>query len=163
MTENLGIGYVGLKGMKYGAVPPIPPAAGLIPEKMTIARWQRDALNELFGRQSNSFEEWQDLQRFIDAHFEVEQLEQKGWGEIKNVYVFFGYKQDATRYRVEHDIDPRDMVNVKDHHMLVGRRARPIRVGMDSKWYWLNINHHHSIEARYQMGIMEALYGTADV
>ncbi|QFG08756.1 hypothetical protein PBI_INGRID_87 [Arthrobacter phage Ingrid] len=130
-------------------------------EKMTIARWQRDALTELFGRQAKTFEEWQATQHFLDAHFEIEKLEQKGGDEIKNVYVFFGYKQDATRYRLEHDIDPRDMVNVKDHHMLVGRRARPIPVNQDSKWYWLNWNHRHSIEARYEMGVMEAYYGSA--
>jgi hypothetical protein len=132
-----------------------------VTEKLTIARWQRDALNELLGRQAKTFEEWQNLQSFIDAHFEVEKLEQVGGDEIKNVYVFFGYKQDATHYRLEHDIDPRDMVNVKDVHMLVGRRARPIRVGLDSKWYWLNFNHHNSIEARYQMSVMEAYYGSA--
>lgn len=132
-------------------------------EKMVIARWQRYALTELFGRQAKTFEEWQAVHKFLDEHFEVETLEQKGGDDIKNVYVFFGYKQDAVHYRLRHNIDPRDMVNVKDHHMLLGRRARPIRVGEDTEWYWLNWNHRHSIEARYAIGIMEALYGTATI
>jgi hypothetical protein len=132
-------------------------------EKMEIFQWQRDALTELFGRQAKTFEEWQKTQQYIDHMFEVTKLEQKGGDDIKNVYVFFGYKQDATKYRLEHDIDPRDMVNVKDVDMLVGRRARPIRVGQDSQWYWLNWNHHWSIEARYQMSVMEAYYGSAIV
>lgn len=132
-------------------------------EKLKISRWQRDACSELFSNRAKTYEEWLDIERFVDAHFEVEQLEQRGGDEIKNVYVFFGYKQDATRYRLEHDIDPRDMVNVRDHHMLQGRRARPIRVGLDSKWYFHNFHHHHSVETRYMMSIMEAHYGTADV
>lgn len=130
-------------------------------EKLEIYRWQRDALTELFGRECKTYEEWLDRERFIDAHFEVKQLEQKGGDDIKNVYVFFGYKQDATRYRLEHDIDPRDMVLVRNHDMLAGRRARPIRVHQDSEWYFHNFNHQHSIEARYNMAIMEALYGSA--
>ncbi|AXH44621.1 hypothetical protein SEA_MEDIUMFRY_77 [Arthrobacter phage MediumFry] len=131
-------------------------------EKLEIFRWQRDALTELFGRECKTYEEWLARQQFLDAHFEVKHLEQQGGDDIKNVYVFFGYKQDATRYRLEHDIDPRDMVNVKDHHMLVGRRARPIRVGQNSEWYFHNFNHQFSIEARYQMSVMEAYYGTAN-
>ncbi|QGZ17289.1 hypothetical protein SEA_GIANTSBANE_85 [Arthrobacter phage Giantsbane] len=130
-------------------------------EKLEIFQWQRDALTELFGRDAKTFEEWQTKQHFIDAHFEVKKLEQKGGDEIKNVYVFFGYKQDATHYRLEHDIDPRDMVVVSSKHMLVNRRARPIRVGQDSEWYWLNWNHQHSIDARYYMSVMEAYYGSA--
>lgn len=164
MSEKLGLGYVGVKGMKYGAVPPMPKPElePLVPEKLEIFQWQRDALTELFGRECKTFEEWQARWRFIDAHFEVKKIDQLGGDDIKNVYVFFGYKQDATRYRLEHNIDPRDMVNVKDHHMLVGRRARPIRVNQDSEWYWLNWNHHMSIETRYQMAVMEAHYGSAD-
>ena len=132
-------------------------------EKLEIARWQRDACTELFSSRYKTYEEWLAMEKFIDAHFEVEKLEQKGGEDIRNVYIFFGYKQDATRYRLEHDIDPRDMVNVKDTHMLVGRRARPIRVGLDSRWYWNNFHHHYSVEARHQAHILEALYGTADV
>jgi len=130
-------------------------------EKMQICRWQRDAMTELFFRRSKTYEEWLAVEQYIDAHFQVEKLEQKGGDEIKNVYVYFGYKQDAVHYRLAHDIDPRDMVNVKDFHMLQGRRARPIRVGLQSKWYWLNFNHQMSVEARYLMAIMEAHYGTA--
>lgn len=132
-------------------------------ETLVIHRWQRDALTELFGRECETFEDWQAKQRFLDEHFEVEKLEQKGGDDIKNVYIFFGYKKDANRYRLEHNIDPRDMVNVKDHHMLVGRRARPIRINQDSRWYWLNWNHYMSIETRYLMSVMEANYGSADV
>ena len=132
-------------------------------EKLKIARWQRDACSELFSRRAKTYEEWLAVEQYIDTHFEVESLEQQGGDEIKNVYVFFGYKQDATRYRLEHNIDPRDMVNVKDYHMLQGRRARPIRVGLDSEWYFNNFHHHYSVEARYLMSIMEAHYGTADV
>ena len=130
-------------------------------EKMLIDQWQRDVLVELLGRQQKTFEDWQNMWRFIDAHFEVKPIEQHG-GDLKNVYVFFGYKQDATKYRLEHDIDPRDMVIAANHHMLQGRRARPIRVNEESEWYWLNWNHDHSIQSRYQMGVMESYYGSAN-
>lgn len=160
MTENLGIGYVGIKGMKYGAVPPIPMPRNT-PEKLEIFQWQHDALIDLLARKCTSHQDWQDMWAFVGDNFEVQKMIQTG-EDVKNVYVFFGYKQDATHYRLEHDIDPRDMVLVRNYDMLINRRARPIRVGQDSEWYWHNWNHHMSIEARYLMSVMENTYGTAD-
>ncbi|ALY09054.1 hypothetical protein GORDON_79 [Arthrobacter phage Gordon] len=133
----------------------------VVPDKLLIDQWQQDVLVDLLKRNINTLDEWKTMWRFIEAHFEVRKLEQKGW-EIKDVYVFFGYKKDAAKYRSLHGIDPRDMVVARNHEMLVGRRARPIRLGQDSEWYWLNWDHLHSIEARYQMAIMENLYGSAD-
>jgi hypothetical protein len=131
-------------------------------EKLEIFQWQRDALTELFSRKHDTYEEWLKAQRFLDAHFEVVKLEQKGGDDIPNVYVFFGYKQDATRYRLEHNIDPKDMVLAKDaEDKLQGLRARPIRVNQDSEWYFHNWQHRISMDARYRMAIMEAYYGTA--
>ncbi|UYL88273.1 hypothetical protein SEA_LILHUDDY_84 [Arthrobacter phage LilHuddy] len=130
-------------------------------EKLEIFQWQQDALVDLLYRKVDSFEGWQKMWRFIDEHFEVQKQEQVG-ENVKNVYVFFGYKQDAVRYRLEHDIDPRDMVNVKDaFDLLAGRRARPIRVNQDSKWCWLNWNHQMSVDARARMYALETLYGSA--
>lgn len=131
--------------------------------KFEIFQWQHDALIDLLSRSVTSYEGWKDMWRFVGDHFEVAKQEQNG-EDVKNVYVFFGYKQDATRYRLEHDIDPRDMVNVKDAwNLLAGRRARPIRVNQESEWYYHNWNHHMSIEARARMQALETLYGTADV
>jgi hypothetical protein len=129
-------------------------------EKLEIQQWQRDALVELLGHKVSSHEEWQKMWAFIEAHFEVKKLAQEG-EDVKNIYVFFGYKQDATRYRLEHNIAPRDMVTANDAHLLTGLRARPIRVNQDSHWYWLNWSHRNSIEARYQMSVLEAYYGSA--
>ncbi|UTN92083.1 hypothetical protein SEA_DARBY_79 [Arthrobacter phage Darby] len=134
----------------------------VVPDKLLIDQWQQDVLVDLLKRNINTLDEWKAMWRFIEAHFEVRKLEQKGW-EIKDVYVFFGYKKDAAKYRSLHGIDPRDMVVARNHEMLVGRRARPIRLGQDSEWYWLNWDHLYSIEARYQMAIMENLYGSANV
>ncbi|AYD87286.1 hypothetical protein SEA_TENNO_80 [Arthrobacter phage Tenno] len=129
--------------------------------KIDIHQWQQDALVDVLKRNITTLEEWQNLWAFIRAHFQVIPLEKKG-EDIKDVYVFFGYKKDAAKYRAQHDIDPRDMVVARNHEMLEGRRARPIRLNEDSEWYWLNWDHMHSYEARYRMNEMESHYGTAD-
>lgn len=157
--ENLGIGYVGIKGMKYGAVPPVP-MPKRIPDKLVIFQWQHDALIDLLSRRVTNYEGWQDMWAFVGANFEIQKIEQIE-EDVKNVYVYFGYTTDARKYRLEHDIDPRDMVLARNYDMLINRRARPIRVGQDSEWYYLNWNHHISIEARYLLSIMENKYGSA--
>ncbi|ASM62356.1 hypothetical protein SEA_NIGHTMARE_83 [Arthrobacter phage Nightmare] len=134
----------------------------VVPSKITIDQWQQDVLVDLLKRNVKTLNEWQTMWAFIREHFEVRKLEQKGGDEIKDVYVFFGYKKDAAKWRSLHGIDPRDMVVARNAEMLVGRRARPIRLNQDSEWYWLNWDHLHSMDARYQMAIMEGLYGTAD-
>lgn len=144
---------------KYCVTAPLPEP--LWQGKIDIHQWQRDALVDVLKRNITTLEEWQNLWAFIRAHFQVIPLEKKG-EDIKDVYVFFGYKKDAAKYRAQHDIDPRDMVVARNYEMLVGRRARPIRLNEDSEWYWLNWDHNHSVQARYEMAVMEAHYGSAE-
>jgi hypothetical protein len=129
-------------------------------EKLEIYQWQFDALIDLLSRKAETHEDWQNIWNFVNDNFEVQKKEQIG-EDVKNVYVFFGTKIEAKKYRQDHGIDPRDMVHVTEHHMLTGRRARPIRVAQDSEWYWLNWNHHHSFETRYLMSVLEGHYGSA--
>lgn len=129
---------------------------------MEIFQWQHDALIDLLIRNCKTYEDWQNMWQFVGDNFEVRKMEQIGQ-DVKAVYIFFGYKQDATRYRLEHNIDPRDMVLARNYDMLMGRRARPIRVNQDSEWYWHNWNHLMSINARYLMSTLEATYGSANV
>jgi hypothetical protein len=128
-------------------------------EKLAVYRWQFDNFIEMMTAGNRT--PFETVWAWANTHLEIIKIPQKGLGDIPNVYIFFGYKQDATRYRLEHNIAPKDMVIARDWGLLEGRRARPILIGQDSEWSKLNWNHEHSRKTRQMVHMLEAYYGSA--
>lgn len=127
-------------------------------KKLEVYRWQFELMvGLLMTKQDASFDT---IWTFLSEHFQIIRLPQKG-GEMPVVYVFYGYKQDAVRYRIENNIDPKDMVLAREWRKLEGLRARPVIIDQGSKWSDLNWNHEFSIRTRQLVHELEVKYGSA--
>jgi hypothetical protein len=132
--------------------------------KLEVERWQFEHFIDLMmGRRIRDADKdqkafWDILWAWSKAHMEIVPPPVKV-PDLPTKYVFFGYKQDATHYRLEHDIDPKDMILARDFDKLEGLRARIIRVGQDSEWSRLNWHHSISYKARDMCNHIEAMVG----
>lgn len=129
-------------------------------EKLEVTQWQFEHFIELMmgRRHQNDKEFWDILWAWSRAHMEIVRPKVLDAG-MRTIYVYFGYKQDATIYRLEHDIDPKDMILARDFDKLEGLRARIVRVGQDSEWSRLNWHHAISYKARDMCNHTEAMVG----
>lgn len=128
-------------------------------EKLELDRWVFEEMVYLLS--INGRLTVKEAFAFVNEHARIRQIPKKGLEPIGIVYVFFGYKQDATRYRVENNIDKKEMVVANDWRFLEGRRARPVVIDLDSEWSFRNWNHENHVRARQQVNILESYYGSA--
>jgi hypothetical protein len=135
-----------------------------VSEKLEVQQWQFEHFIDLMmGRRRREDDKdqkafWDILWKWSRAHMEIVRPKVLDAG-LPTKYVFFGYKQDATIYRLEHDISPKDMILARDFDQLEGLRARIVRVGQDSEWSRLNWHHAISYKARDMCNHIEAMVG----
>ncbi|ASR83368.1 hypothetical protein SEA_CATERPILLAR_78 [Arthrobacter phage Caterpillar] len=129
-------------------------------EKLEIWQWQFEEMVGLLTAtcRNDNKEAWDHIWAWSKEHFKIIQRPVL-IPEMPTKYVFFGYKQDATRYRLEHDIDPKDMILARDWKKLEGLRARIVRVNMDGEWSRLNWYHEHHYNARGVCNHIESMCG----
>ena len=132
-------------------------------EKLEVDRWQFECFIEMMydrrrrnGQEDKEF--WDMLWAWSRAHMTIRTPKVLDL-ELPTKYVFFGYKQDATRYRLENDIDPKDMILARDYEKLEGLHCRIVRVGQDSDWSRLNWHHAISYKTRDMCAHIEAMVG----
>lgn len=128
-------------------------------EKLIIDRWQHDELIDVLscGGRDNFDGVWNHMRKT----YEIRKLEQCGT-DVKNVYIFYGYKQDATIWGLMNDVSRKNILCASEWARMQGRRARPVIIGQDSEWSKLNWNHEFSRQTRQQVTVLEAYYGSAD-
>lgn len=131
--------------------------------KLEVTQWQFEHFIDLMmGRRRRDEKDdkafWDILWKWSKAHMEIVKPPVKDAG-LKTIYVFFGYKQDATHYRLFWDIRPEDMILARDFDKLEGLRARIVRVNQDSEWSRLNWHHAISYKARDMCNHIEAMCG----
>lgn len=122
-------------------------------EKLILSRWQWDEITDVLIRSVPMH-----IQLWMDERFTI-RTTPKGAADVPVLYIFFGYKQELTRWRLEHGIAAKDTFLARDYAQMQGLRARPVPV-YDWGWMSNNIRHNIVLQAREEIYQLEARYGS---
>lgn len=123
--------------------------------KVILHRWQWDTLvDTLIDSVPSHIQPWME-ERFTIRTAPCRLLNK----DIPVHYIFFGFKQELTKWRLTNGISPKDTTLARDWPKLQGRRALPVPV---YEWDWMrnNIRHQITLQAREVIYEMEAKFGS---
>lgn len=127
----------------------------LAKSKVIINRWQWDQVSDaLIGSVPSHINVW------MDERFKIKYAPNCTCRcDIRPLYIFFGYKQELTKWRLANDIAVKDTFLARDWRKMEGLIARPIPV---YDWGWMRNNVKHEIVLRAREGIyrLESMYGS---
>jgi len=107
--------------------------------KVILNRWQWDEISDiLIGNVPGG------IQNYMDEHFKIKTVPTNG-GDIPVLYVYFGFKQELTKWRLKHGIAVKDTVLARDWQKMEGRMFKPVPV---YDWGWMRNNVKHEIVLR---------------
>jgi hypothetical protein len=124
--------------------------------KLTLHRWEWDTIADVLIDKVPSY-----IQTWMDERFTIRTRNPylQYVTEVPVHYIFFGFKQEMTKWRLKHGISPKDTTLARDWVKLQGLRARPIPV-YDWGWMRNNTRHEIALRARHEIYGLESRYGS---
>ena len=122
-------------------------------DRIVLSRWQWDEITDiLIGSVPVHIQLW------MDERFTIKTVPTNG-GDIPVLYVFFGFKQELTKWRLANDISPKDTILARDWGKMEGRMFKPVPV-YDWGWMRNNVKHEIILRARDIIYRAEVTFGS---